>query len=176
MYENGYTQYTGNLKGINKKNITTAYTGKYILTGTTTENVVRVCDEGTFDITIKDLNIDVSSKNNVVAFLAGNKNTGLNVKINIEGNNKLVSSNASALSWSGITANTEGSKIELMGNGNLEATCGNSYGAMCIGGNNAKNIIINSGNISAIKKGEKYGIPIGGTNATITINRRKYNC
>ena len=46
--------------------------------------------------------------------------------------------------------------MELTGNGTLNTTCGNSYGAMCIGGRNAKNITISSGNISAIKKGERY--------------------
>ena len=42
--------------------------------------------------------------------------------------------------------------------------------------NNAKNIIINSGTIYAVKKGERYGIPLGGNNASIIINRWKYIC
>ena len=41
---------------------------------------------------------------------------------------------------------------------------------MCIGGNNARNITINSGNIHAIRGWECYGTVIGGSNASITIN------
>ena len=162
LKENGYKQGDNEL---------VTYTGKYIITGTTTENTVSVIEKGAYDITIKDLNIDVSAKNNTIAFLAGNISTGLNVKLNIEGNNKLCSNNASALGWSGVTSDAGGSTLEICGNGRLETTCGNSYSAMCIGGNNAKNITINSGEISAIKRGEKYGNPIGGNNASIIINR-----
>ena len=61
IYSNGYKQYTGNLQSLNKNGVTEC-TGKYILTGTTTENVVRVCDEGKFDIIIKNLNIDTQNK------------------------------------------------------------------------------------------------------------------
>lgn len=152
------------------------YDGKYIITGTTTENNVSVMEKGTYDITIKDLNIDVSNKNNVIAFLAGNINIGLNVILRIDGVNKLIAGNTSSLSWSGITANENGSTLKLCGNGSLETTCGNSDSAYCIGGNNAKNIVIDSGNISAIKKGEKYGNPIGGNGSIIIFNGRKYNC
>ena len=168
LYSNGYKQYTGNLQNLDK-NGATECNGKYIITGTTTENVVRVCDEGTFDITIKDLSIDVSNKKNVAAFLAGNRNTGLNVKINIEGNNKLITKNTSALSWSNVSEES-GSALQLCGNGKLEISCGNDRAAMCIGGNNARNITINSGEIYAIRGWECYGTVIGGTNATITIN------
>lgn len=95
--------------------------------------------------------------------------------LNIEGNNTLFSNNVSALSWSGITNETGGSTLELCGDGKLETSCGNSYSAMCIGGDNAKNITINSGEIYAIKRGERYGVPIGGNNSSITINRRNYS-
>ena len=155
---------------------TVEYTGKYIITGTTTENTVKITDVGTYDITIKDLNIDVSSIDNTNAFMAGNKNTGLNVIINIQGKNTLISKNASALSWSGIINDIEGSTLELCGTGELEVSCGNSRAAICIGGNNAKNIIINSATIYAVKKGEKYGVPIGGSNSSVIINRWKYIC
>ena len=96
--------------------------------------------------------------------------------MNIEGNNTLISSSASALSWSGVTNETGGSKLEICGKGRLELSCGNSYGAMCIGGNNAKNLTITSGEIYAIKRGEKYGNPIGGNGASIIINRWDYSC
>ena len=165
--ENGYIQGTNEL---------VEYQGKYIITGTTTENTVSIIEKGNYDITLNNLNIDVWNKNNVTAFLAGNISTGLNVKLNIEGTNLLRSNTASALSWSGVSSESGGSTLEISGNGKLDATCGNSYGAMCIGGNNAKNITINSGEISAIKSGEKYGYPIGGTNASIIINRWKYSC
>ena len=168
LYSNGYKQYTGALQGLNQ-NGATSFTGKYIITGTTTENVVRVCDVGNYNITIKDLDIDVSSKNNIVAFLAGNKNSGLYVKIDIEGNNKLYSK-SSALSWSGVTQEVGGSELEIYGEGKLELWCANNRSEACIGGNNARNITINSGTIYAIRKGENYGYPIGGKNANITIN------
>ena len=167
LKESGYIQ--GN-------NALVPYTGKYIITGNTKDNTVSILEKGTYDVTIKDLNIDVSTKNNVVAFLAGNINTGLNVTLNIEGNNTLISSSASALSWSGVTNETGGSKLEICGKGRLELSCGNSYGAMCIGGNNAKNLTITSGEIYAIKRGEKYGNPIGGNGASIIINRWDYSC
>ena len=168
IYSNGYKQYTGNLQGLNK-NGAIECTGKYIITGTTTENVVRVCDEGTYDITIKNLNIDVSNKNKV-AFLAGNISTGLNVTIKIEENNKLITTSTSAISWSNVDDNEQGSTLQLCGKGKLELSCGSSNGAMCIGGNNARNITINSGNIHAIRGWECYGTVIGGSNASITIN------
>ena len=168
IYSNGYKQYTGNLQSLNKNGVTEC-TGKYILTGTTTENVVRVCDEGTYDITIKNLNIDVSNKNKV-AFLAGNISTGLNVTIKIEENNKLITTSTSAISWSNVDDNEQGSTLQLCGKGKLELSCGSSNGAMCIGGNNARNITINSGNIHAIRGWECYGTVIGGSNASITIN------
>ena len=38
------------------------YDGKYVITGTTKDNVVRVMEEGTYNIILKDLNIDVSEK------------------------------------------------------------------------------------------------------------------
>ena len=167
LKESGYIQ--GN-------NALVPYTGKYIITGNTKDNTVSILEKGTYDVTIKDLNIDVSTKNNVVAFLAGNINTGLKVTLNIEGNNTLISSSASALSWSGVTNETGGSKLEICGKGRLELSCGNSYGAMCIGGNNAKNLTITSGEIYAIKRGEKYGNPIGGNGASIIINRWDYSC
>jgi len=174
LYSNGYKQYKESLQEINKKNVI-EYTGKYLITGTTSENVVRICDIGNYEIIIKNLNIDVSDKNSLIPFLAGNKNKGLNVTINIEGVNNLTSNNVSALSWSGIINEEGGSRLELIGNGTLNTTCGNSYGAMCIGGRNAKNITITSGNISAIKKGERYGQPIGGEGSTIVINRWQYS-
>ena len=50
LKSNGYIQGT---------NALVPYTGKYIITGTTTENIVQVTEQGTYDITIKNLNIDV---------------------------------------------------------------------------------------------------------------------
>ena len=145
------------------------YDGDYIITGTTTENIVEVKEEGTYNITIKDLNIDMRNKNKI-AFLAGNIATGLDVNINIEGNNKLIATSTSAISWSNVAEGEEGSTLQFGGKGKLELSCGNASGAMCIGGNNARNITINSGEIYAIRGIECYGTVIGGSNASITIN------
>lgn len=151
------------------------YEGKYIITGSTTENTVSIIEKGNYDITIKDLDIDVSTKGNVNAFLAGNKSIGLNVILRLEGTNRLFSGSVTSLNWSGVTNADGGSTLELCGDGKLDVSCGNSHSAMCIGGNNAKNITITSGEINAVKRGEKYGTPIGGTGACITINRRNYS-
>lgn len=90
LYSNGYKQYAGNLQNLNKKGLT-AYDGKYIIVGSTTENVIRICDEGIYDITIENLIIDVQAKNDTCAFIAnrGNCATGCYVKLNIEGENYL---------------------------------------------------------------------------------------
>ena len=131
LYSNGYTQYTGNLKGINKNNVTKAYTGKYIITGTTTENGVRVCDEGTYDITIKDLKIDFGSGSaNKCPFSAnaGSKALDCIVNLTLAGNNYFRAKSNPGLSAGGGTPNvnevTNGSSLTIQGNGQLE-TIGN---------------------------------------------------
>ena len=162
LYSNGYKQYTGNLQYLNK-NGATEYTGKYILTGTTTENVVRVCDEGTFDITIKDLNIDVSEKNNTCAFNANcaSKAESCFVNITIDGNNFLQGgNNAPGLGFANAMPNingvTNGSTLTIQGNGSIEAIgggfsagIGSGYTGAHASVGQVSNIIINSGNINA---------------------------
>ena len=181
LYENGYTQSTGNLKGINKKNITTAYTGKYIITGTTTENVVRVCDVGTYDITIKDLNIDAknnkgtNNENLCTAFNAnrGAKADGCFVNLKLLGNNVLKGRSAPGLGFTranpNINGKTNGSTLIISGTGNLEAlstgysaAIGSGYSGWEASAGTVSNIIINSGNIIAYNVQNSHGAGIGG--------------
>ena len=173
LYSNGYKQYTGNLQGLNK-NGATAYTGKYIITGTTTENVVRVCDEGTFDLTIKNLNIDVSEKSRTCAFNAnrGGRQTGCYVKTTLEGKNNLSGGSAPGLGFTNATPNvngvTNGSTLTIEGNGYLvakasgySAAIGAGYTGFESSAGQVSNIIINSGNITADQTGG-HGTGIGG--------------
>ena len=51
LYSNGYKQNEGELQ---------EYQGDYIITGSTERNAVKVMDIGTYNITIKDLSIDLS--------------------------------------------------------------------------------------------------------------------
>ena len=115
----------GYIQGTNSKE---PYTGRYIITGTAKEKYVRVINDGTYDITIKDLNIDMSTLNNGCPFNAngGNKATGLNVKLTIEGKNYLHGgSSGVGLGFVGATPNvngvTNGSTLTIEGNGYLEA-------------------------------------------------------
>ena len=168
LYSNGYKQYTGALQGLNK-NGATIYTGKYIITGTTTDKVVRVCDEGTYDITIKDLNIDLSKGNldSYSAFNAnkGGKSTGCFVNLTLEGDNYFKAAygagGAPGLGFCGGKPNvdgvTNGSTLTINGTGSLKAI-GNAYGAGIGSGysglnassGTVSNIIINSGNIITV--------------------------
>ena len=170
LYSNGYKQYTGALERLNK-NGSTSFTGKYLITGTTTENVVRVCDEGTYNITIKDLNIDVSnSSTNQSPFStnAGMKATGCFAYLNLEGNNVFKGKSSPGLKAGGGTPNvdgvTNGSKLVIDGSGYLKAV-GNApvYDGSGIGGQTTpagvvSNITINSGNIIAECTGHGAGI------------------
>ena len=172
LYSNGYKQYTGNLQRLNK-NGSTECNGKYIITGQTTDNVVRVCDEGTFDITIKDLSIDARDSN-YCAFNAnkGRKTVGCYVNIILEGNNNLKGGNGPGLGWVGATPNisgtTNGSTLTIDGDGYLEVYGGNMQWTSAIGNcysggdasGDTNNIIINGGNIYA--KGSTNGSGIGG--------------
>ena len=155
------------------------YTGKYIITGTTTENVVRVMEKGTYDITIKDLDIKVSKEKEssdgrgYCAFNAnrGSNATGCYVNLTLEGNNYLYGSGeASGLGFSNGTPNidgiTDGSTLTIQGEGSLEAKgafyaagIGSGYSGWEVSAGQVSNIIINSGNIKAI--GGTHGAGIG---------------
>ena len=163
LKSNGYIQ---------GSNALVPYTGKYIITGTTTENTVRVMEEGKYNVTIRNLNIDVSNlSNNTCAFNAnaGKKALGCFVNLTINGNNYLKGGGnyAPGLGFANAKQNTkgvtDGSTLIINGNGNLE-TRGNGWAAG-IGsgytgatGGNVDNIIINSGNITAIGSGNGCGI------------------
>lgn len=162
------------------------HTGKYILTGTSTKDTVKIIDIGTYDITLKDLNIDVSSINSAAAFDANvTKNKiGCYVTITIEGENKLSSGKSrTGLAFNGATANMngiiDGSTLTITGDGYLEAI-GGSWGAG-IGGdcyNLGNNITINSGNI--IARGGLHGAGIGtglnGKTYCVNINGGNIKC
>ena len=87
IYNDGYVQ------GTNAKN---PHTGKYVIAGESNENTVNIIGEGKYDITIKDLKIDVSSVDysTVTAAFDANKQftqNGCDVNITLEGDNKLTS-------------------------------------------------------------------------------------
>ena len=99
LKNNGYIQGTEALVEFN---------GKYIITGKTTENTVSVIEKGTYNITLKDLDIEVTS-GNVSAFDA-NKNMATSTRgpgilcdeggiIKIDGGNILAKGNTSAISY-----------------------------------------------------------------------------
>ena len=155
------------------------YTGKYIITGTTTENVVRIMEKGTYDITIKDLDIKVSKEKQssdgrgYCAFNAnrGSNATGCYVNLTLEGNNYLYGSGeASGLGFSNATPNidgiTDGSTLTIQGEGSLEAKgafyaagIGSGYSGWEVSAGQVSNIIINSGNIKTT--GGTHGAGIG---------------
>ena len=161
LYENGYKQYTGNLQNLDK-NGATECNGKYIITGTTTENVI-ICN-------------------------ARSIANGHVVNITIEGDNYLATTNGPAISFD-IAYNTEESitdrstivfkgdgslTAELIGN-NLGAVIGGSYGGG--GGNNNCNVnlIVNSGtyNLGLSYNGASLGSGLRGSGFFITINGGK---
>ena len=87
---------TGYIQG---NNDFVAYTGRYIITGTTTENTISIIEKGIYDITIKDLEIDVSATSGGMSAFNANKEgkqTGCFVDITLEGNNRLLSSSGAA--------------------------------------------------------------------------------
>lgn len=159
--------------------------GKYIITGTTTEYVIEVMEEGTYDITLKNLNIDVSAKSLVCAFRgnAGQKKENCNVNIFLEGDNYLISGgNAPGLAFTGALPNTDtvstGSTLTINGNGklfaqggSLAAGIGSGYGYYNFN-KPVANLIINGGNITA-KAGNNacaIGGGLRGNVNSITIN------
>lgn len=151
------------------------YTGKYIITGTTTENAIRVMEKGTYDITINDLDIKLSEeKGNYCAFNAnrGGKATDCYVNIILEGNNYLYGSgNAPGLGFTkgipNVDGVTNGSTLTIQGEGSLEAKgafyaagIGSGYSGIDSAAGQVSNIVINSGNIKTT--GGTHGSGIGG--------------
>ena len=186
LYSTGYKQYTGNLQNLNK-NGATAYTGKYIITGTTTENVVRVCDIGTYNITIKDLSIDVEEKIPIVCNTKKSPN-GVKVNLLLEGNNQLTTTSSPCLSFdteytteaeitnrSTITFNGEGNLTANVIGNQLGSVIGSSYGGGGGANNCNANLIINSGtfNIGPSYNGASLGSGLRGSGFFITINGGK---
>lgn len=164
LYSNGYKQNEGEIQ---------EYQGNYIITGTTKENTVKVMDTGTYNITIKDLNIDVSLMASQCAFNAnrGARATDCFVNLTLEGENYLAGSGAPGLGFAYATPNvdgiTNGSTLTIGGDGSLEAVggafsagIGSGYtGWECASGD-ANNIIFNSGKITA--RTGTNGCAIGG--------------
>ena len=140
---------TGYIQGTNPL---VEYDGDYIITGTTTENTVKVMEEGTYNVTIKDLNIELK---NGPAFSAnaGNKETGTFVNVYIEGNNILIGGVGIHFTKAkpNIGEEKDGSTLTIQGQGNLYAKA-LGFGAAIGGGyqdGDVCNIIINDGNIKA---------------------------
>ena len=173
LVDKGYAQTV--IEGIEIK-----HKGKYVITGTSTENTIIVSTQGDFDITIKDLNIDMSNLPNYCAINANSSSnaTGTNVKITLEGSNTLKGSGA-ALAFSTALPNIDGEKqgstLIIEGSGTLNATgggfsaaIGSGYGYRRSGNGDVSNIIINGGTI--IANGGMHGSGIGASRYKSTNN------
>ena len=172
LRKNGYIQGALEINGSNHKIIgdLVEYTGEYMITGTSNENIVRIMDEGTYNITIKDLNL---TGKEICAFNLNRNTISTDVFVNlyIEGNNYLYGEGSVALGFTGGTPNvngvTNGSTLTIQGTGSLYAEggkfcagIGSGYTGFDAAARDANNIIINSGNITAI--GGMNGCGIGG--------------
>ena len=159
---NGYTQGEENF---------VEYNGDYLITGNTKEYGVRIIEEGNYNITIKDLTIDMTSINFgcPINLNAKNKDTNLNVKLYIEGKNNIIGGKHSSgirfvTSFPNINKEKSGSTLTIQGNGEIYVK-GGDY-ASAIGGGystlsgTVANIVIESGNITAV--GGSSGCGIGG--------------
>lgn len=134
----------------------TAYTGEYIITGTSTSNTITILS-GSHTITIQDLNI---SDGCPINFESADR-----CNLKLEGSNTLrAGSNNPAIKVS------DGKKLAIEGNGTLRAYGGDSWPGIGKTGNG--NIEINSGIIyayggsNASGIGGSWGFPSG----TVTIN------
>ena len=134
------------------------YKGRYLITGTTTTNMIKVVEQGTYNIILKDLNIKTKEcplNANVNRF-----STGCNVNITLEGENSLIGTDqASGIGFSalGSTTNTNGviidSTLTIDGPGKLYAEGSNYMAGIGCGHGEprgvAGNIVINGGDITA---------------------------
>ena len=115
-----------------------AHTGKYVLTGTTTTNTVTVTG-GEQEITLKDVNIDVSDDHSASAKVCAFDIQGGNVTLMLEGDNVLTSgftvektevntdSQLFAAGWmcAGLSVE-QGASVTIDGTGSLTAKAGDS--------------------------------------------------
>lgn len=154
---------------------TVEYTaGDYTITGNSSEYGVRMREDGTFNITFKDLTIDVSSIGSRRAAFNGNygtKTDNLFLNIFLDGTNYLKGCDAPALAFAYGTPNvggvTTGSTLTIQGEGSLEVhgcwanpAIGSGYTGWESCPGDANNIIINSGTILAY--GYRVAATIGG--------------
>lgn len=162
------------------------YLGSYIkgqpitIIGSTTTNTVTVESGVPANITLENVNIDVSASDNKAAFEIEKDSIG-NVNITLVGDNKLKSGkNCAGLQKNGDSDNV--GKLTIQGTGSLTATGGNK-GAGIGGGNenSASNITINGvtdgGKVTA--KGGTWAAGIGGggygDGSVIIINNSEVN-
>lgn len=148
--------------------------GDYTITGKSSEYGVRMREDGTYNITFKDLTIDVSSIGSSLSAFNGNygrKTDNLFLNIFLDGTNYLKGCDAPALSFAYGTPNvggvTTGSTLSIQGEGSLELhgcwanpAIGSGYTGWESCPGDANNIIINSGTILAY--GYRVAATIGG--------------
>lgn len=149
------------------------YEGVYIITGTSTTNAIRLTDIGTYDVALKDVNINLKGINISACAIncnKGNHKTDKFVNLYLSGNNTLVGS-AAGIGFVGATPNvdgvTNGSTLTIRGPGSLYvegagfcAAIGSGYNGFDSSVGTATNIIINSGNLDI--KPATNGAGIGG--------------
>lgn len=139
-------------------------------TGVPTTNTIVVAKDKSANVTLKNVNVDVSSMRRVCAFKIEDNSNG-DVTITLDGNNTLKSGELCA----GLQKNSDvnNGTLTIKGSGFLN-TYGGLNGAGIGGGDrgNGSNIIINSGTVNA--NGGNSGAGIGGgafgEGTNITIN------
>ena len=176
VQENAVPLADTNTFNINNDSVNITQDGTYTINGTgqTTSNTISVTgDNITATITLDNVNIDVSTQEQVKAFFAKDyEQSNVHLTIILQGTNSLKSSQY----WAGLTWNNtdDNSTLEIKGNGSLIATGGN-YGAgigSSWNNNGTKNITITDGTI--IATGGAWAACIGsgaggsGKNITIT--------
>lgn len=146
-------------------------------TGAATTNTIIVAKDKSANVTLNNVNINVSSKANICAFQIEEDSAG-DVNIILKGANRLISGYQHA----GLEKNTSVlddytiyGTLTISGDGSLHAESGNggsgSGAGIGGGGENSCNIVIESGNITAIgTQGSGIGGGSSGTGANIVIN------
>lgn len=140
-------------------------------TGAPTTNTIVVAKDKSANVTLKNVNIDVSGTDNACAFKIEDDSKG-DVTVTLEGDNTLKSGKGCA----GLQKNGDvnSGTLTINGNGSLSAFGAGYSGASLVGGTGkgggagigggshgiGANIIISSGDIYA--KGGEYGAGIGG--------------
>lgn len=144
-------------------------------TGAPTTNTIVVAKDKSANVTLRNVNIDVSGTEGACAFKIEDDSKG-NVTVTLEGNNVLKSGKECA----GLQKNGNNGLLTINGNGKLWACGGTARSGVMVGGagigggarNSSTNITINGGIVEAWGGNDSAGIGggAGGNGSNITIN------